>query len=176
MGIEFFIELGLALSVIFFLFALFQKLEKPKQGLVRYALAFRVAYILGVILSTCLVFIGNERFYQFMGSDTPLFLWCFSLIVMVGAFATNHFQVNYDEEGIIHKGWFSAPCLIAWENVQKIQRGKIDKTEILIITPLQSYKINDAWLNVGVKEFLQAVQNYAPDCAIEEKIRSNYEI
>ncbi len=176
MGIQFLIELGLALSVSFFLFALFQKLEKPKQGIVKYALGFRIAYILGVFLSIVLALTKNEKFYQLMGNHAPLFLWLLALTVAFGAFAVNHFQVNYDGDGIIHKGWFSAPCRIAWEDVQKIQRGKIDKSEILIVTPLRQYKINDVWLNVGVKGFLQAVQNYAPDCTIDERIRSNYEI
>ena len=176
MDIQFFIGLGLALSVMFFLFALFQKLEKPKQGIIKYALGFRIAYILGVFLSIVLALTKNEKFYQLMGNHVPLFLWLLALAMVFGAFAINHFQVDYDREGIIHKGWFSASCRIAWEDVREIQRGKIDKSEILIVTSLKQYKINDAWLNVGVKEFLQAVQNYAPDCIIDERVRSNYEI
>ncbi|HAJ97865.1 MAG TPA: hypothetical protein DCO72_09040 [Ruminococcus sp.] len=175
--IQVILEWGLIVSVSLFLVVLFQKFEKPKRGIVKYALSVQIALVLDVLLVAGMIFIKNQLIYDLFGDLVSGTVFLSLVFVGLMAFASIHWNVRYDEYGIIYTDWFSAPFVIAWNEIQEVRKGKFQKSDLFVIVSEEMQcRINDAWLCVGVEEFLQAVQRYAPDCVIDEKIRSNYEI
>ena len=51
----------------------------------------------------------------------------------VDGFCFHQWKIHYDEYGVIYTGWFSAPFVLAWEEIQEVRRGKIDKSDFFLI-------------------------------------------
>ena len=170
------IEIGLIVSFGLFLIVLFQRFEKPQEGVVKYSLSVQLALVIGLVLIAGLIFLKSQMIYDLFGDSGSGGVFFGLLFVGLMAFASMRWNIQYNEYGIIYTDWFSAPCVFAWEEIQEIRSGKIDKNDFFVVVSKEKQcRINDAFLCVGVKEFLEMVQVYAPNCAIDEKIRSYYE-